>query len=807
MEGRRKMKNIMKYFNLAVLLVAMATMTGCMKEDLEENSLVGDVTLTASVKLDTGNGSKQLSETGVKTFAEGEQVAVVYTNSSDQIVKATSVALTTSNISDGGKSATFTVTLTNAQVGTVRYVYPASMVDNDGNETAISTQNGTLTSLSSLYDYAWGEGSFDGSELPNVTLTNQFAIGKITMKNYAGNSDLSDVTGVTITDGTNTYTITPTSPLVSWPIYVAMKPVSSDKTLTLTATGSATNYAKVVTGKTLSAGTMYTLTVKMGGLIDLSAVTAHVTAQDGDVITGTLNTASYPVKISIANNATVTLDGITINGVNNSSYKWAGLNCQGNATIILKDGTTNAVSGFYESYPGIHVPNGNTLTIQGTGTLNASGSYGAGIGGGYRVNCGNIEIQSGTIIASCSENAAAIGGGRDASCGNITISGGHITAASGWGAGIGSGYAYSETTSCRNISITGGTIIATGGSHCAGIGSGCNSNCGAITITSGVTSVTATKGSDAFNSIGKGWGSGSVTCGTVTIDGIVFWQSGAYQNGGGDYLTRTTLVYPQVTDLSTITEDYTASFRETLTGTLGANVKISIADGHTVTLDGVSINASGTWTTGDYAGITCLGDATIVLKDGSANTVKGFYKDYPGISVPAGKTLVIKGETAPGTGSLSASSNASSSDVFSGAGIGGHLTTACGNIEIQGGIITATCTGKYGAGIGGGGGNGAADCGTITISGGTVTANGGGFAAGIGSGTDGDCGAITITSGVTRVTANRGSGSSNDCVGRGNGAGCTCASVTIGGTVYWNGSAYQNDGESHIKQSSLTYQP
>lgn len=279
-------------------------------------------------------------------------------------------------------------------------------------------------------------------------------------------------------------------------------------------------------------------------IVYLNYLTTNYTATNGQTFTGRLDAANYPVEISIANGATVTLDGITINGVNNSSYKWAGLNCQGNATIILKDGTTNTVSGFYESYPGIHVPNDKTLTIQGTGTLNASGSYGAGIGGGYRVNCGNIEIQSGTIIASCSENAAAIGGGRDARCGNITISGGHITAASGWGAGIGSGYAYSETTSCRNISITGGTIIATGGSHCAGIGSGCNSNCGAITITSGVTSVTATKGSDAFNSIGKGWGSGSVTCGTVTIGGTVYWNGSSYQNGGDTFLPTSPLVYP-----------------------------------------------------------------------------------------------------------------------------------------------------------------------------------------------------------------------------------------------------------------------
>ena len=81
----------------------------------------------------------------------------------------------------------------------------------------------------------------------------------------------------------------------------------------------------------------------------------------------------------------------------------------------------------------------------------------------------------------------------------------------------------------------------------------------------------------------------------------------------------------------------------------GSIGRYSIADGATVTLDGVSINASGTWTTGNYAGITCAGDATITLE--GTNTVKGFDEDYPGIQAAAGNTLTING-----TGSLTASS-------------------------------------------------------------------------------------------------------------------------------------------------------
>lgn len=59
----------------------------------------------------------------------------------------------------------------------------------------------------------------------------------------------------------------------------------------------------------------------------------------------------------------------------------------------------------------------------------------------------------------------------------------------------------------------------------------------------------------------------------------------------------------------------------------------------------MSINDNQAWNDGYGAGITCLGDATIILADGSNNTVKAINDSYPGIIVPVGKTLTIKGET------------------------------------------------------------------------------------------------------------------------------------------------------------------
>ena len=195
-------------------------------------------------------------------------------------------------------------------------------------------------------------------------------------------------------------------------------------------------------------------------------------------------------------------------------------------------------------------------------------------------------------------------------------------------------------------------------------------------------------------------------------------------------------------DLSELTADYVAQDGDVLTGTLAGNYMISVANGAVVTLNGVTINGTND-DAYDWAGITCQ-DATIVLADGSKNVVKGFRSANAGIYVTQGGTLVIQGNT----GSLDASSNGE------GCGIGGSNATSCGNIEIQGGVITAT-GGDYSAGIGAGKD---LSCGDIVISGGTVTATGGKYGAGIGSGNGetgalSHCGNITISGGTVTATA------------------------------------------------------
>ena len=253
---------------------------------------------------------------------------------------------------------------------------------------------------------------------------------------------------------------------------------------------------------------------------------------------------------------------------------------------------------------------------------------------------------------------------------------------------------------------------------------------------------------------------------------------GGFQNG--KYYTSTIEAYPKNVNLASINADFTARDGQVLTGALDGDYQISIADGATVTLDGADITCLGIGA--KYAGITCLGDATILLS--GTNYLKGGLDDnsginglgeWPGIFVPANKTLTIGG-----AGSLDARSGGIDEEKKAAPGIGAISDNAlqgeaCGNIVIKGGTITTIGAGAS-AGIGGSYKYG---CGYITITGSASVTATGGFegGAGIGGGFDSSCGDITIsTSGSVTATGYNG----------GAGIGCgpvsTCGNITINTT-------------------------
>ena len=291
-------------------------------------------------------------------------------------------------------------------------------------------------------------------------------------------------------------------------------------------------------------------------------------------------------------------------------------------------------------------------------------------------------------------------------------------------------------------------------------------------------------------------------------------KSGVTFKEGKYYGIKVEMLPEGYVNLAKLTADYEAKNGDVLYGTLANNVKISIKADATVTLHNVSINADGAWTNSNWAGITCLGDATIKLK--GKNIVTGFSGKYPGILVvrDAGLyapmyTLTIQGSDAD---ELIASSNSKSTSGAGGAGIGGGDGVPCGNIVIAGGKITAESNG-FAADIGSGGDGGVDVCGnitisggivnaicsrnscgigagfarcmnmTITISGGTVTATGYHQGPGIGAGSAGSCGNIIISGGTVTATASTSSNSPSAAAGIGTGnVLSSCGNITITNT-------------------------
>lgn len=506
--------------------------------------------------------------------------------------------------------------------------------------------------------------------------------------------------------------------------------------------------------------------------VDLSKVSANtLPVTNGQILTGTLG---INCRITIADGASITLNNAIINGTEelNQSFNYSGLTCLGNATIILEG--ENTVKGFYES-AGIFVPDGSTLTITGSGKLNAYGKSNAcGIGGLFNKASGNILIEGGIINATGGNYAPGIGGGKNQTSGNITIKGGTVTATGGNNApGIGSG----EGNKGGNIIITNTvtSVTATKGEYapyCIGVAGSKSSTCGTITLGDFVTSesiegesVTFTPSLKSYNVVFEANGGSGEMASLTLLPGFpthmpqnAFTRSGykfigwnTEKDGSGtsyanaEFVTdistpgSTLTLYAQwyqgnMVDLSTLTGNYEAKNNDILTGTLNGNYKITIKDGATVTLHGVTIEGENDENYA-WAGITCLGDATINLV--AKNIVKGFDSEYPGIYVPVDKTLTIKG-----TGALDASSNGVA------AGIGaGWSKIPCGNIVIESGTIKAT-GGNGAAGIGGGR---YSSCGDITIKGGQITAMGktmvdvsGSKAAGIGKGQDATCSKVIL---------------------------------------------------------------
>ena len=256
---------------MAALALMGSVMTGCSSEnDLAGNQrpAVKDniVTVTTTIGLGGDDATtRALSATGVKTFAEDDQIALFYQKpgSSNQF-KAVATA---QNISADRKSATFTFELDNPESDSdISLCYPADFMDEVPNElNPAFAQDGTLNGGVKANDLGFAAGKLVGTDLPaSITLTNQFAVVAFTLKDGKGTDEKTDDEDVTSTitamtielpDYGDEYTYTITREAAAGPIYVVMSPLG-ETTINITATGGGKTYTKTYT-KSYAASNFY----------------------------------------------------------------------------------------------------------------------------------------------------------------------------------------------------------------------------------------------------------------------------------------------------------------------------------------------------------------------------------------------------------------------------------------------------------------------------------------------------------------------------------------------------------------------
>ena len=272
-------------------MAALALMTAaCSNDDndlTQQPAKAEGIPFTATISLDQSATTRALTENGTTieaTWATGEKVALIYTVSATTYVKEAEVT------PQGDGTATISTMLEGSPADNtdVTIVYPASAVDEttkDVKTNLLASQNGLLTGTGSIAEkYELRKTTtpaklkIDGTTASlkgTVSLTNQNAIFKLTLKDIDGTSDVS-ATSVVISDQTGVVTTVTPAPATNV-MYVALPTTAT--TLKFLVTGSdSKKYFNMASSLSLGAS-YYQSTVKLATVGDVILSTGKFAAR------------------------------------------------------------------------------------------------------------------------------------------------------------------------------------------------------------------------------------------------------------------------------------------------------------------------------------------------------------------------------------------------------------------------------------------------------------------------------------------------------------------------------------------------
>jgi hypothetical protein len=249
----------------ALAVVAVVLTAACSNDDDMEPSQAPHHVVTSKFTVnmaDTDDATRALNADWTKNFVVGEKIMFSYRTTTGTVKDVVSNPLTAADIQNGGKSANFTVTMTDPREnGDFWIYYPAKVyLSHPLLYDLLDTQDGTFSSLASDLEYADCYYQLSGYQIPSSTvLKNQISILKVKIKDSAtGNDITSSVTKLVVSNKFNTHTITPTSSLST--IYVAVR--GMDVAWTFTAYIGTDVYKKTTADDTYFAnGKVYPINV------------------------------------------------------------------------------------------------------------------------------------------------------------------------------------------------------------------------------------------------------------------------------------------------------------------------------------------------------------------------------------------------------------------------------------------------------------------------------------------------------------------------------------------------------------------
>ncbi|MBP5506796.1 MAG: hypothetical protein J6Y23_02975 [Prevotella sp.] len=275
---------------LALMTVACSNDDNDIQTPAEQPAKSEGIPFTATISIGESASTRALDEdTGnkkiVATWETGEKVALIYTAGSTPAITNATVTKQT----DGTATISTELEAGATNGSDVTIIYPAIVVDpttRDVVANLLAAQDGTLTgtggtSIAEKYDVRKGTGKLsisDGKATVNngtagtpVSLTNQNAIFKLTLKDIDATADVS-ATSVIISDQTGKVTtVTPASGYEK-AMYVALPTTAT--TLKFLVTGSdSKKYFNMASSLTLSAS-YYQSTIEL-------ATVGHVIASNG----------------------------------------------------------------------------------------------------------------------------------------------------------------------------------------------------------------------------------------------------------------------------------------------------------------------------------------------------------------------------------------------------------------------------------------------------------------------------------------------------------------------------------------------